>query len=303
MSYRSVRSGESGAALMLALWALFVLSALVLTWALNIDTRLKLNGEATRQLEAAAMAASGAEIALHPNVQANSPVLRGGISGTQTYDARITGEGGRLNLNWVMAGEQPERLELLRKFLETKGVDLNERDRMIDTLLDWVDPDNLVRLNGAEIDGDYRPTNTLLTRVEDVKRVRGWEDFCARPDWDADFTVNSTGLVDILWAPRDLLLSLPGLAEQNVEQFLQLRLGPDGEEGTEDDSPFKSMEEVRVALGLSTAQFSQLEPLIILGDPVVRIISTGRSGKMTRVVQMVVRKGGVVPQLITYKEL
>ena len=42
------------------------------------------------------------------------------------------------------------RIELLRKYLEIKGIDLNERDQMIDTLLDWVDADNLVRLNGAE---------------------------------------------------------------------------------------------------------------------------------------------------------
>ena len=51
---------------MLALWALFVLSAMVVAWALDIDSRLALNGEASRVLEAEAMASSGAEIALHP---------------------------------------------------------------------------------------------------------------------------------------------------------------------------------------------------------------------------------------------
>jgi hypothetical protein len=76
-----------------------------------------------------------------------------------------------LNLNWVVAGENPARLELLRSYLERKGIDLNERDHMIDCLLDWVDPDNLVRLNGAEDEADYQPTNTLLTRIDDVKRI------------------------------------------------------------------------------------------------------------------------------------
>lgn len=288
---------------MLALWALFVLSAMVVAWALDIDSRLALNGEASRVLEAEAMASSGAEIALHPAVQPGAPVLRGGVSRTQTYDARITGEGGRLNLNWVLAGENPARLELLRKYLEIKGVDLNERDRMIDTLLDWVDPDNLVRLNGAEIDGDYRPANTLLVRIEDVKKIRGWEEFCARPGWDAGLTLNSTGPVDLAWAPRDLLLSLPGMTDQIVDQFLQLRAGPDGSEGTEDDPPFKSLEEVRVALGLTVEQFKTLAPLIGFKDQVMRIVSTGRSGNVTRVVQMVVRKSGNIPQLITWKEL
>src|SRR3712207_9071351 len=88
---------ERGAALMLALWALFVLSAMVIAWALDINTRLTLNGDASRVIEAQAMAASGSEIALHPSVNAGSPLLRGG-SGNKSYEARITGEGGRLKI-------------------------------------------------------------------------------------------------------------------------------------------------------------------------------------------------------------
>ena len=38
-------------------------------------------------------------------------------------------------------------------------------------------------------------------------------------------------------------------------------------------------------------------------DPVLRIISTGKSAQVTRVVQMVVRKTGDVAQLITWKEI
>jgi len=303
MKRRSYQKKNAGAALMLSLWALFVLSAMVMSWALNIDARLALNGNASRIMEAEAMACSGSEIALHPAVQPGSPVLRGGISRTQTYEARITGEGGRLNLNWLVAGENPGRLELLRKYLETQRVDLNERDHMIDCLLDWVDPDNLVRLNGAEIDGDYRPANTLLARVDDLKRVRGWEEFTARPDWSADFTVNSTGPIDLAWASREMLLALPGMTEPLVDQFLMQRRGPDGLEGTEDDAAFKSIEDVRVALGFSTEQFKQLAPLVGFNDQVIRVVSIGRSSDVTRVVQMVVRKSGNVPQLITWKEL
>jgi hypothetical protein len=298
-----IRSAQDGAALMLAMWALFLLSAMVMSWAIDISSGLALNGNASRVIEAEAMAASGSEIALHPAVRPGSPLLRGGVSSTQRFEARITGEGGRLNLNWVVAGENPARLELLRRYLERKGIDLNERDRMIDTLLDWVDPDNLVRLNGAEDEGDYRPTNTLLTRIDDVKRIRGWGDFVAQPGWDAELTVNSTGPVDLLWAPVDLLVSLPGMSEPMVDQFLQLRRGPDELDGTEDDAEFKSLEDIRVALGFSAEQFKQIAPLVGFRDHVTRIISTGRSGNVTRVVQMIIRKSGNVPQLISWKEL
>jgi len=174
---------------------------------------------------------------------------------------------------------------------------------MIDTLLDWVDPDNLVRLNGAEADGDYLPANSLLVRVDDLKRIRGWGDFVAQPDWDAELTVNSTGPLDLTWASRDMLLALPGMSELVVDQFLTFRQGQDGIDGTEDDGEFKSVDDVRIALGFGSEQWKQLAPLVSFRDQVVRVVSVGKSGDVTRVVQMIIRKTGNIPQLITWKEL
>ncbi|HEY2124633.1 MAG TPA: hypothetical protein VGG94_04130, partial [Chthoniobacterales bacterium] len=231
------------------------------------------------------------------------PNLKQHFSVRLSYDVKITGEGGRLNLNWLVAGEDPVRLEILRKYLEVKGVDLNERDRMIDTLLDWIDPDNLVRLNGAEDDGDYHPANALLTRLEQVKKIKGWEEFTANPGWDDDFTLNSSGPIDLASASREVLLSLPGMTEPLVDTFLQLRQGPDGIDGTDDDAEFKSLEEVRAALGLRPDQFAALQNVVGFKDPVFRIVSVGKSGETTRTVQMVVRKTGNTSQMITWKEL
>lgn len=292
-----------GAALLLSLWALFLLSVMIISWALQIDSRLKISGSASRILEAEAMACSGAEVALHPSVKPGSPNLTRRVNARESYEAHITGEGGRLNLNWAVAGEDPSRMELLRKYLENKGIDLNERDHMIDCLLDWVDPDNLVRLNGAEDSEDYHPANTLLTRIDQLKKVKGWAEFTSVPGWDNDFTLNSNGPVDLTWASRDVLLVLPGMTEPLVDAFLQYRRGPDGIDGTEDDTAFKSVEEVRTALGFSPEQFKVLGRLVGFRDPVFRIVSIGKSGQTTRVVQMVVRKVGAAPQMITWKEL
>ncbi|MBA3272676.1 MAG: hypothetical protein H0T11_02230, partial [Chthoniobacterales bacterium] len=95
---------STAAALLLSLWALFLLSAVIISWALEIDSRLALNGNASRVMEAEAMAASGSEIAMHPAIRPGSPLLRGGVSSTQQFEARITGEGGRLNIKWVVLG-------------------------------------------------------------------------------------------------------------------------------------------------------------------------------------------------------
>ena len=300
---RKQQHGKGGAALMLALWALFLLSAMVISWALDIDARLSVSGSANRILEAEAMACSGAEVALHPAIKRTSPNLKRQVNGRESYEATLTGEGGRLNLNWLVAGEDPTRLEILRKFLEIKGVELNDRDEMIDTLLDWVDPDNLVRLNGAEESENYHPANSLLTRIEQVKKIKGWAAFTSKPGWDNDLTLNSSGPVDIRWASRDVLMALPGMTEQLVDAFLQIRRGPDGIDGTDDDPDFKSLDEIRGALGFSPEQLAALNGIVGFNDPVIRIVSVGKSGDTTRTVQMVVRKVGTASQMITWKEL
>jgi len=293
---------QAGAALLLALWALFLLSAMVIAWALDLNSRLTLTGNASRVLEAEAMASSGAEVALNPSVEPGSSALHGSLGRNQTYEARIVGEGGRLNLNWIVSGENPQRIALLRKYLEVKGVDLNERDRMIDTLLDYVDPDDLPRLNGAESGPGYQPRNALLQHLEELKLIPGWEKFTANPDWDADFTLYSSGPVDLAWASRDILLSLPGFNEPIVDRFLELRRGTDQLDGTEDDEDFESLDQVRLALGFSPEQFAQLSGLVGFKDQVMRVVSVGKSGGATRTVQMIIRKSAT-PQLIRWKEL
>jgi hypothetical protein len=294
----------SGAALMLALWALFLLSAMIISWALNIDSRLTLSGNANRTLEAEALACSGAEIAMHPSIKAGSPNLRRKIDNRKSYEARVTGEGGRLNLNWILAGEDPKRVEILRRYLANKDIDLNERNAMLDCLLDWVDPDDLERLNGAEATDDYRPPNTPFTRIDEMKRVKGWTDFTSQAHWEDDFTLNSSGPIDLAWASREVLIALPGMTPDLVDRFLLLRSGPDGIDGTPDDSPFNSIEDARAALGFTPQQFQQLAGLVTFKDPVVRIVSVGKSNETTRVVQMVIRRAnnGSIPQVITWKE-
>jgi len=299
---RSQNRKSRGAAIMLALWALFLLSALIISWALDIDSRLSLSGEATRTLKAEAVACSGAEVALHPAVTPNSSNLSGQL-GDASYEARLTGEGGRLNVNWLVAGEDPGRMEILRRYLENKGVDLNEREAMVDSLLDWVEPNTgLHHLNAPPESDDYHPPHALLTRIDELKKVAGWSEFTSAPGWDDEFTLNSSGPIDLAWASRDVLLALSGLTPEGVDRFLQLRQGPDGIDGTEDDMQLKGLDDALAALGFNSEQSKQLNGLVSFKDPVLRVVSVGTAGKAKRTVQMVFRRVGVVPQLITWRE-
>jgi Type II secretion system (T2SS), protein K len=295
-----------GAAIMLALWALFLLSALVISWALDINTRLALSGDGTRMLKAEAAACSGAEVAFNPTIKPSSPNLKGALNDGANYAARMTGEGGRLNLNYLCAGENPDRLQIIKQYLQNKGIDLNERDTMVDSLLDWVEPNvGLHHLNAPPESDDYHPAHALLTRIEELKKVAGWADFTSTPGWDDDFTLNSAGPIDLAWASRDVLLALPGpVTNEMVDRFLQVRQGPDGIDGTEDDGQISSAQEALSIMGLNAEQAKQItqKGLITFNDPVYRVVSVGSAGRATRTVQMIFRRVGVMPQLITWKE-
>lgn len=305
MSIQKVRA----AAIMLALWALFLLSALVISWALDIDSRLSVSGEGNRILDAEAVACSGAEVALHPLVNPGSQNLKGQLGNGAKYEARLTGESGRLDVNWLVAGEDQQKLEILRRYLEKKGVDLNERDKMIDALLDWVELDvGLHRLNAPPESDDYHPAHSALTQVDELKKVAGWADFTSNPGWDDDLTVHTlkdggNGRIDLTWASRDVLLALPGMTPHIVDRFLQLRQGPDGIDGTEDDVQFKSLDDALSLLGVNDPKTKQVfEALVTIKSSVYRVMSAGMSGNAKRTVQVVFKKNNTMVSIKSWKE-
>jgi general secretion pathway protein K len=67
----------------------------------------------------------------------------------------------------------------LRRLLTYFGADQKEVDIFIDSLLDWIDPDDLTRINGAEKDWyssqglKYAPRNYPLQYKEEIKLIRG----------------------------------------------------------------------------------------------------------------------------------
>jgi hypothetical protein len=228
-------------------------------------------------------------------------------------------------LNWLTLNEDPTKLAILRQYLTLKGVELNDIDTMIDSLLDWVSPNKgLHHLNACPETDNYQPPHAPLTSVDDLKKICVWEKFTSRPGWDEDFTVlplQALALyrIDLAWASRDALRALsailPGMSDDRVDRFLQLRRGPDGIDGTADDYQFGGTAqgtassalaggslppEVLTTLGLNQQQSQQQLPgsttsianLLTFKGPILRVVSTGKSGDVTRAVQMIVSKGG-----------
>ena len=298
---------DSGAALLLALWALFLLAGVVFAWALNINSRLTVSATANRVLSAEAMASSGAEVALNPTIKPASANLHKKM-GNESYDVEMTGECGRFNLNLLAPGgaENLAFVGVLKSYLTLKGVELTDLDVMMDSLLDWISPTKgLHRLNAPEETDDYHPSHTPLTSVDELKMVFGWAEYTSHPGWDEDFTTIMGGCqqIDAAYASRDVLRAF-GIQDAFVDRFLQARQGPDALDGTADD-PQMDQPTAFALLGIPAVGTPPVPPggtgttpqggIQSLIAPykttnVFRVVSVGKSGGVTRSVQMVVQK-------------
>src|SRR5262245_16027116 len=92
--------------------------------------------------------------------------------GGGVYRFRLIDEGGKVNLN--RANE-----EMLRRIFTNLGIDNARRDILVDSIMDWRDPDDLHRANGAESDyylaqsPAYTAKNGPLDSIEDLLWIRG----------------------------------------------------------------------------------------------------------------------------------
>lgn len=300
-SLRLCVSSPHGSALLLVLWALILLSGAVLAYAKWIQADIALHGHANREIEARAMSHSGAAVALHELVSEKTEDLDEDVAGDLGFRIRMISEGGKLNIRFMLEGEQPERLEILRLWLERRGLEYRQREAFIDSLLDYVDGDDNKRVNGAEAEEDYQPTNRMIEDVDEIELVANSGPLARSPGWKDDLTMFSQGPID-LTAADESVLRLLGLGDAYIARFLQIRRGRDGVDGTKDDHEFKNLKELQSYLGMNDAQFKRFNGLITHKDPTQRIIVEGRSGNATRQLEVVARKGGANPQILLWKE-
>ena len=300
------RHPQRAVALLLVLWALFLLTLVVFALVQQVDQQVFLDTRANTDREARALAFSGLQVALHPAVTNNSAaVLRGGPDARHAYVARLRGEGGKINLNWIIQGEQPARLDVLRHYLENRGLGYAEREAFVDCLLDWVDTDDLSRANGAETDllGRKVP-NRPLNDLEELQRMRGAAPLLELPEWDRDLTLltNAAPGIDLRWASEEVIAALPGVGAARARSFVQLRRGPDGVDGTEDDQNFKNLDIALSYLGLSPQERTTLAGLVTVNGPIYRILAEGRVGEVRRTIEVVVAKNNGQGQILNWRE-
>jgi hypothetical protein len=284
-------SRQGGSALLAVFWSIMVLTLAISGWFFWLQQRVQEHGEDARGAEAMAMAHSGYAVASNPKVDRYSSLLHAEPLPGMGYRVAMESEGGRINLVWILTGNDRARLNLFKQWLEfVIGIEPIARDRLMDCLLDYVDADNITRPNGQEDSPTYHPANRMIQNLDELKRIPGLEPLTSYPGWKDLLTLESTGPLDLMEIPEELLRLLPGFGETQVLRWLQIRAGQDQVLHTEDDPKYTGPDQVRAALGFGAKQWERLAPLVTVNDRTVRMVCEGYSGKVVRQLQVVVRK-------------
>ena len=144
--------------------------------------------------------------------------------GTGQDSVRLQDSRGLLNVNF------PDR-EMVRRLVGFLGVPAERRDALLDTLLDYLDADNLRRLNGAEAAEYARldlppPANDWLATPHQLQNIIGWRD---EPElWKEQRLlrfVTTSRLIGLNpnTAPAEILAALPGGNPDIARRMLELR--------------------------------------------------------------------------------
>lgn len=238
---RSGEASESGVVLVLILWVLALITAIVLGWAQEWRSEIRLAANFRGTQISRNLAEAGIYYALFKLEEVrqfrrgrgeepdDSPrILWQGdqelhvleLPGGQV-EIRVDDEAGKVNLN--RANEQ-----ILTNLLATLGYKGDTLQTIVASIQDWRDNDNLTRLHGAERDyylslkPPYIPQDGPFVTVEELAWVRGLGQTPLLPQFSKWLTVQKTAYINVNTAPLPVLEAL-GLSGDQARTVIEAR--------------------------------------------------------------------------------
>ena len=229
-----MRRREHGYVLLATLGALAVLTAMIGFFAVRVEI-MRENTRALRAVAESRIAQAGAYseavfrlTTLPRSAQGFGVEAAGGVVADgrpYRFDAfivRVQDSRGLVSLN---TGNRA----VLWRLLVLRGITAGEADRLVDTLEDYLDTDNLVRLNGAEAPTYDAldlppPANDWLVSTAELGRIVAWRELIRkRPELRRQFSASLDVFLNPNTGTRELLEALPGATEEGVSRLLAYR--------------------------------------------------------------------------------
>jgi len=255
------RRSKKGAALLVALWILIILSLIVGSFAFEVQLEAMLVSHKRKRFRAEMMALSGIEYAraiLDRQAEAEELEIEDvgmededGFMQAALYIKRGLPTTSEIELGdgsfsvTLESAEAGRNINLLTRdewidILEMANMPSTEWDAMIDCLEDWIDEGDLHQLNGAESDDPfyeergYPVKNGPLDSIEELLLIKNWgEDILygtdASEEGDAIFgiadllTVWGDGKVNLNTASEDILLSYAEYEDWELASVMEAR--------------------------------------------------------------------------------
>ena len=167
----------------------------------------------------------------------------------------------------------------LDRFLLAQQVEPQAVPRLRDALQDYIDSDDLTRLNGAERreyerEGRPPPPNRRLLTPAEIKRVLGWDTLppAQLEELPERLTPFYAGPVNLNTMPRALLPTwIPGCPE-TCDRLVEARK----------EAPFRSAHDLQARLGIQLAGDPTID-FRFLADETLRLTLWGRTGAAWRI--------------------
>jgi general secretion pathway protein K len=208
----------------------------------------------------------------------NSPVASAPLENYQlgrgTFSIRVADLDRKYNIN--RADET-----ILRQALTLIGAAPHEFSMATDSILDWRDTDDTPRINGAESDSyrilwpPYLAKNGPFDDLSELLLVRGITPTMYPALFDLFTPVSGPG-VNVNTASAKVMQLIPAIDENIAQAIIQRRAGPDGLDGTADDTPFRNPVELSTLHSLPPGALQQFTGLFTTRSQVFEVKVTAR---------------------------
>jgi general secretion pathway protein K len=227
---RRAGSRQSGVALVLVMWVSVLITVVATSFIVERRTEAMVVRNSVSLARAEAAADAGVQRGVMELYRAdNTPGVwrRDGTPQAWSFDGipvrvELRDESAKIDIN---TAADP----LLRGLLASSGMDEEEATRVLDAILDWRDADSLRRPNGAE-EAEYRaaglsykPANAPFQAIEELQLVLGMRPEIYRRLVPSITVFSRQAGVNTTIASREVLLAIPGITSDVVDQFLARR--------------------------------------------------------------------------------
>ena len=221
---------ERGVALVLVIWVAVLLTVIASAFIVERRTETMVIGNSVSIARAEALADAGVQRAvfeIYRNDSSPDAWKRDGSRYTMEMDGvpvsvEIRDESAKIDINTAQD-------QLIRGLLVVSGLPDDEANRVLDAILDWRDPDDLKRPNGAEEPDykaaglQYKPANAPFQAIEELQLVLGMRPEVYRRIAPFITVFSRSPGVNAQLAPREVLLAIPGATLELVDDYIARR--------------------------------------------------------------------------------